>query len=96
MVDTSVSEVNLSTVSERKVESIDDSEQIFYEGGITDNRIVDMELFAAAIHMLGISFVKTLVLFFRKIMKKKKGLASLLTIKCTLCDFCTEFYTSRS
>ena len=96
MVDPSVSEVNLSTVSERKVESIDDSEQIFDERGITGNRIVDMELFAAVIHMLGMSFVKTLILFYRKIMKKKKGLASLLTVKCTLCDFCTEFYTSRS
>ena len=49
MVDTSVSEVNLSTVSERKVETIENSEPTFDEGSITGNRIIDMELFAAVI-----------------------------------------------
>ena len=50
MVDTSISEVNLSTVSERKVETIENSEPTFDEGSITGNRIIDMELFAAVIH----------------------------------------------
>ena len=44
MVDTSISEVNLCTVSERKVETIENSESIFDERSITGNWIVDMEL----------------------------------------------------
>ena len=43
MVDTSVSEVNSSTVSERKVETVENSEPTFDERSITGNRIVDME-----------------------------------------------------
>ena len=96
MVDTSISEVNLSTVSERKVQTIDNSELTFDERSITGNRIVDMELFAAVIHMLGCPFCKNTSIILQKDYEKKKGLASLLTIKCTLCDFCTDFYTSRS
>ena len=55
-----------------------------------------MELFAAVIHMLGCPFCKNTSIILQKDYEKKKGLASLLTIKCTLCDFCTDFYTSRS
>ena len=45
MVDTSISEVDLSSVSERKVETIDHSKRSFDEKSITGNRILDMELF---------------------------------------------------
>ena len=51
MVDTSIFEVNSSTVSERKVETIENSEPTFDERSITGNRIVDMELFAVVIHI---------------------------------------------
>ena len=95
MVDTSVSEVNLSTVSERKVETIENSEPTFDERSITGNRIVDMELFAAVIHMLGCLFCKNTSITLREGYEKKKGLASFLTVKCRSCDFCTDFYTSR-
>ena len=37
MVDTSISEVNLCTVSERKVETVENSEPIFDERSITGN-----------------------------------------------------------
>ena len=67
IVDTSISEVNLPTVSERKVETIGNSEPTFDERSITGNRIVDMELFAAVIHMLGRPFC----IFYSKIMKKR-------------------------
>ena len=45
MVDTSISEVDLSSVSERKVETMDHSKRSFDEKSITGNRILDMELF---------------------------------------------------
>ena len=45
MVDTPISEVNLSTVSERKVEAIENLEPTFDERSIIGNRIADMELF---------------------------------------------------
>ena len=93
---TSTSEVNLSTVSERKVEAIDNSEPTFDKRNILVNRVVDMELFPVAIHMLGCSFCKNNSIILQEDYQKKKGLASLLTIKCTPCDFCTDFYTSRS
>ena len=92
MVDTSVSEVNLSTVSERKVETIENSEPTFDEGSITGNRIIDMELFAAVIHMLGCPPGKNTSIILQEDYEKKKGLASLLTANCTSCDFCTGFY----
>ena len=66
-MDTSISEVSLSTLSERKFETIENSEPTSGERSITGNRIIDMELFAAVIHML-----KTLALFYKKIMKKRK------------------------
>ena len=96
MVDTSISEVNLSTVSERKVETIENSEPTFDEGSITGNRIIDMELFAAVIHMLGCPPGKNTSIILQEDYEKKKGLASLLTVKCTAFDFCNYFYTSRS
>ena len=40
---------DLSTVSERKVETIENSEPTLDERSITGNEIVDMELFTAAI-----------------------------------------------
>ena len=46
---TSTSEVNLSTVSERKVEAIDNSEPTFNKRNILVNRVVDMELFPVAL-----------------------------------------------
>ena len=48
MVYTHISEVNISTVSERKVETIHNSEPAFDERSITGNRTVDMKLFATA------------------------------------------------
>ena len=78
MVDTSISEVNSSTVSERKVETIENSEPTFDERSITGNRIIDMKLFVVVIHMLVyicysyVLFVKTLALFYKKIMIKRK------------------------
>ena len=96
MVHTSISEVSLFTVSERKVETIENSEPTFDERSITGNRIVDMELFAAVIHMLGCPFCKNTSIILQEDYDKKKRLASLLTVKCTSCDFCTDFYTSRS
>ena len=96
MVDTSISEVNLSTVSERKVETIENSEPTFDERSITGNRIVDMELFAAVIHISGFPFCNNTSIILQEDYEKRKGLASLLTVKCTSCDFCTDFYTSRS
>ena len=77
MVDTSISEVNSSTVSERKVETIENSEPTFDERSITGNRIVDMELFAAVIHMyVRMSFSNTSIIL-QEDYEKKKGLASL-------------------
>ena len=67
IVDTSISEVNLPTVSERKVETIGNSEPSFDERCIPGNRIVEMELFATVIHMLGYPFC----IFYRKVMKKR-------------------------
>ena len=96
MVDTSISEVNSSAVFERKVETIENSEPTFDERSITDNRIVDMELFAAVVHMLGCPFCKNTSIILQEDPEKKKGPASLLTVKCTSCDFCTDFYTLRS
>ena len=55
MVDTSIPEVNLSIVSERKFETIDNSEPTFDEKSITGNRIVDMDIFAA--DGVGMSFL---------------------------------------
>ena len=72
MVDTSISEVNLSTVSERKVETIENSEPTFDERSITGNRIVDMELFAAVIHMLGCSFCKKTSIILQEDYEKKE------------------------
>ena len=89
MVDTSVSEVNLATVSERKFETIENSELIFDERIITGNGIVDMEFF-------GCPFCKNTSIILQEDYEKKKGLTSFLTVKCTSCDFCTDFYTSRS
>ena len=77
MVDTSISEVNSSTVSERKVETIENSEPTFDERSITGNRIVDMELFAAVIHMsVRMSFSNTSIIL-QEDYEKRKGLASL-------------------
>ena len=90
-VKTYIPEVSLSTVSERKVEPIDNSEPTIDERSITGNKIVDMELFAADIHMLGSPFCKNTSVILQEDYEKKKGLASLITIKCTLCDFCTDF-----
>ena len=45
MVDKPISEVNLSTVSERTVEAIENLEPTFDKRSIIGNRIVDMELF---------------------------------------------------
>ena len=95
-MDTSISEVNSSTVFERKIETIDNSKPTFDERSITGNRIVDMELFAAVIHMLGCPFCKNTSIVLQEDYEKKKGLASLLTVKCTSCNFFTDFYTSRS
>ena len=53
-MDTSIAEFNLSSVSE----TLDNLEPIFDERSITGNRIVDMELFAAVIHMLGCYFTR--------------------------------------
>ena len=74
MVDTSISEVNSSTVSERKVETIENSEPTFDDRSVTGNRIGDMELFAAVIHICqeDVLFVKTLALFYKKIIKKER------------------------
>ena len=91
MVKTCILEVSLSTVSERKVEPIDNSEPTIDERSITGNKIVDMELFAADIHMLRCPFCKNTSIILQEGYKKKKGMASLITIKCTLCDFCTDF-----
>ena len=55
MVDTSIPEVNLSIVSERKFETIGNSEPTFDEKSITGNRIVDMDIFAA--DGVGMSFL---------------------------------------
>ena len=55
MVDTSIPEVNLSIVSEREFETIDNSEPTFDEKSITGNRIVDMDIFAA--DGVGMSFL---------------------------------------
>ena len=95
-VDTSISEVNSSAVFERKVETIENSEPTFDERSITDNRIVDMELFAAVVHMLGCPFCRNTSIILQEDPEKKKGPAPLLTAKCTSCDFCTDFYNSRS
>ena len=92
MVDTSISEISLFTVSERKVKTIDNSEPTFDESSITGNGIVDMELIAAVTHILGCLFCKNTSI----ILQEDSGLASFLTIKCTLCDFFIDFYTSRS
>ena len=91
MVKTCILEVSLSTVSERKVEPIDNSEPTIDERSITGNKIVDMELFAADIHMLRCPFCKNTSIILQEGCEKKKGMASLITIKCTLCDFCTHF-----
>ena len=56
--------------SKGKVETVDNSEPTFDERSITGNRIVDMELFAAVIHMSGCPFCS---LFYRKIMEKRKN-----------------------
>lgn len=50
MVDTSIFEVDLSSVSERKVETVDHSKTSF-EKSIIGNRILDMELFFCAFKM---------------------------------------------
>ena len=49
-VDTSIFEVDLSSVSERKVETVDHSKTSF-EKSIIGNRILDMELFFCAFKM---------------------------------------------
>ena len=73
MVDTSISEVNLSTVFGRKVETIKNSEPTFDERSIIDNRIVDMELFAAVVHMLGCPFCKNTSIILQEDPEKKEG-----------------------
>ena len=72
--DNSISEINSSAVSEIKVETIENSEPTFDNRSVTGNRIGDMELFAAVIHICqeDVLFVKTLALFYKKIMKKRK------------------------
>ena len=54
MVDTSISEVDLSSVSERKVETVDHSKTSFDEKSITGNRILDMELFFCVFKMASV------------------------------------------
>ena len=69
----------------------------FDERSKTGNRIVDIELFVAVINsyiMLGCYFCKNTSIILLEDCEVKKGLASFLTIKCTLCDFCTDFYPS--
>ena len=51
-------EVNSLTVSERKVETIEDSKPVFGESSVTGNGLVDIELLAAVILMLRCSFLK--------------------------------------
>ena len=72
-VDTSISEVNLSTVSERKVETMENSEPTLDERSIAGNRIVDIELFAAVIHVLGCPFCKNASIILQEDYEKKKG-----------------------
>ena len=45
--------------------------------------------------MLGCPFCKNTSIVLQEDYEKKKGLASLLTVKCTSCDFFTDFYISR-
>ena len=69
----------------------------FDERSKTGNRIVGIELFVAVINsyiMLGCHFCKNTSIILLEDCKKRKGLASFLTVKCTLCDFCTNFYPS--
>ena len=42
------------------------------------------------------SFLQKTSIILQEDYEKKKGLASLLTVKCTAFDFCNYFYTSRS
>ena len=56
----------------------------------------DRKKIAAVIHMLGCPFCKKTSIILQEDYEKKKGLASLLTVKCTAFDFCNYFYTSRS
>ena len=72
IVDTSISEVSLFTLSERTVETIENLEPNFDERSITGNRIVGMELFAAVIRMLGCPFCKNTSIILQEDSEKRK------------------------
>ena len=71
-------EVNSLTVSERKVETIEDSKPVFGESSVSGNGLVDIELLAAVILMLRCSFLKNTSIILQE--NFKKGLT----------DFCTS------
>ena len=72
IVDASISEVSLFTLSERTVETTENLEPTFDERSITGNGIVGMELFAAVIRMLGCPFCKNTSFILQEDYEKRK------------------------
>jgi len=63
---------------------------------ISGYRLIDMHLLSNVIHLLHCPQCETPTLSLGDHITKKQGLASLLYVRCTKCDFVNDFYTSQS
>ena len=81
-----------SSVSSSKVENISDS---IINNPISGYRLIDMELLSSMFSGLLCPECYACTLTLSDVPSKKKGLASLLTIKCSSCGHSVESYTSK-
>ena len=84
-----------SSVSERKIESIETSTPSS-SSRITGNRVIDMEILSSVISMLLCPSCKLGSMKLSEVYAKKKGLASCLLFQCSRCSYFLENHTSRS
>jgi len=63
---------------------------------ISGYRLIDMHLLSNVIHLLHCPQCETPTLSLGDRITKKQGLASLLYVRCTKCDFVNDFYTSQT
>lgn len=89
-------DANISSASAKKIQPIEASTPTASES-ITGYRYVDMEILSSVFSLVscplcgGKSTLKLL-----DVVPERKGLSSLLSLKCKSCSYLHEFYTSRS
>ena len=84
------------TASAKKIQPIEASSPTAHES-ITGYRIVDMEILSSVFSLLSCPSCDGKSVFnLSDIVSERKGLASHLLLKCKMCSYSHEFYTSRS